>query len=157
MKTLTTSMTETTMVLSSCLKSGFAIKTIDEEDTTEYQQTLPFNITQNNLLTDLSFLGMEYTIFFEIFINKLPTTHSFVNVLLLTKDRCNRGSPRYPGIWVKKVNGTYSEFHITQDMNGKQNDAKNIPVPAANKWIKIGEKVRFLLLHCNDNIFVVYV
>ena len=153
MKTLTTSTTETTMVLSSCLKSGFAIRTIDE-DTTEFQQTLPFNITQNNLLIDLPFIGKEYTIFFEIFINKLPTTHSFVNVLLLTKDRCNRGSPRYPGIWVKKVNGTYSESHITQEMNGKWNDAKDIPVPAANKWIKVevsqtkvGEKVRFLLLH----------
>ena len=84
-----------------------------------------------------------------------------MNVLLLTKDRCNRGSPRYPGIWVKKVNGTYSEFHITQEMNGKWNDAKDIPVPAANKWIKVevsqtkvGEKVRFLLLHCDHNIFL---
>ena len=159
MKTLTTSTTKTTMVLSSCLKSGFAIRTIDE-DTTEFQQTLPFNITQNNLLTNLSFIGNEYTIFFEIFINKLPTTNNFVNVLLLTKTNCNGASPRYPGIWVKKFNGILSKFHITQDMNGNWNDAKDIPVPAANKWIKIevsqtkiGEKVKVLLLYCNHIFF----
>ena len=108
------------------------------------------------MLTDLPFIGKEYAIFFEIFIEEFPTTHEWESVLLLTKTTCNRQIPRYPGIWLKKGHETYSEFHITQDMNGTPNDAKNIAVPATNKWIKvevsqtkIGEKVRFLLLHCN--------
>jgi len=137
MKTLTTSTTKTTKVLSSCMKSGFA-KQMENEDREEFQQTSPFNITKNNQLTDLPFMGKEYTIFFEIFIDKLPTAHgSYKNVLLLTKDNCRRYFPRFPGIWIHKVNATHSEFHITQEMNGTQNDAKNVPVPAANKWIKV--------------------
>ena len=159
MKTITTSFSNTTKFLSSCLQSWFASR-LEKDDNIEFQQTIPFTVTKNKTLTDLSFIGKEYTIFFEIFINKLPTTNNFVNVLLLTKTNCNGASPRYPGIWVKKFNGILSKFHITQDMNGNWNDAKDIPVPAANKWIKIevsqtkiGEKVKVLLLYCNHIFF----
>jgi len=80
------------------------------------------------------FLGKEFSISFELFINKLTTTVPWESVIHLTTDgNVGKMGDRIPGIWVKDG----KTLHIAFAINGVGNTVKNVGALEENKWIKV--------------------
>ena len=79
------------------------------------------------------FVGKEFSISFELFINKL-TTVEWESVIHLTTDgNIGKMGDRIPGIWVKDG----KTLHIAFPINGVGNTNKNVGALEENKWIKL--------------------
>ena len=78
------------------------------------------------------FLGKEFVVSFELFINKLAGDH-WQNVIHVTTDGNNaKMGDRIPGVWI--LGGRY--LAVISAINGT-NEWKNVGTVEENKWIKV--------------------
>ena len=90
-------------------------------------------LAKNTLITELPYIGKEYSVSFEVFINKMPT-EPYRNVIhLTTGENVAAMGSRIPAVWVTDK----KEFHITSSVNDNLNLWKNFPGLEENKWYKI--------------------
>ena len=86
------------------------------------------------MLTELPYIGKEYSVSFEVFINKMPTAETYVSVLHLTiSGNIDVMGSRNPGVWVMNS----KQLTIASSISGNKNLHKNIPGLEKNKWYKI--------------------
>ena len=90
-------------------------------------------MTKNKQIIELPYLGKEYSVSFELFMNKMPTAN-YQSVIQLTtgKDCCGMGD-RSPGVWVMNS----KELLVTAAISGNGNTHKMFPGMEENKWYKI--------------------
>ena len=98
-----------------------------------FGETWPLALTKNKQITELPYIGKEYSVSFEVFINKMPT-QPYQNVIHFTtgEDYAAMGS-RNPAVWVTAS----KEFHIASSVSGNLNLWTNFPGLEENKWYKI--------------------
>ena len=77
--------------------------------------------------------GKEYSVSFEVFINKMPTQPYQSVIHLTTGENQAAMGCRIPAVWVTAS----KEFHITSAVNDNKNLWKNLPGIEENKWYKI--------------------
>ena len=94
-----------------------------------------FTIVKDQLYEgfQVPFLGKEFSISFELFINNL-TTVPWESVIHLTTDgNIGKMGDRIPGVWVNKD----KQFHVVFAINGEDNRHKAVGTAEENKWIKV--------------------
>ena len=98
-----------------------------------FRESWPLALTKNKQITELPYIGKEYSVSFEVFINKMPT-QPYQGVLHFTtgENYAAMGS-RNPAVWVTAS----KEFHIASAVSGNKNLVKNFPGLEENKWYKI--------------------
>ena len=61
---------------------------------------VPVTLAKNTLITELPYIGKEYSVSFEVFINKMPT-EPYQNVIhLSTGENVAAMGSRIPAVWV---------------------------------------------------------
>jgi len=92
-------------------------------------------VLQNStLLTTLPFIGKQYTVSFEVFINKLPST--FENIIRFTIWDYNTGTNggQTPGVWISYD----KKFFIVSSVNGDGSHRyEGTSVLSTNNWIHV--------------------
>ena len=79
------------------------------------------------------FLGKEFSISFELFINKLKKVKWESVIHLTTDGNIGKMGDRIPGVWVKDGYELYVAFAI----NGEHNRDKFVGAVEEIKWIKV--------------------
>ena len=87
---------------------------------------------KNNLLTELPFLGKEYVVMFEMFINKI-TKHESILHIGLGGDAEKYGD-RSPAFFTYDLQGT--QLCVTSSINDNLNKWANHQVEL-NKWVRV--------------------
>ena len=96
---------------------------------------VPVTLAKNTQLTELAYIGKEYSVSFELFINKFGTD-TYQSVLhLSTGGNLDEMGNRNPAVFV--YNTSPVQLHITSAVSGNKNMAKNFPGLVENKWQKI--------------------
>ena len=99
----------------------------------KFMKTWPIALTKNKLIEELPYIGKEYSVSFEVFINKMPTAETYVSVLHLTiGGNMDVMGSRNPGVWVKNT----KELFVGSAISGNLNAYKMFPVEE-NKWHKV--------------------
>ena len=94
---------------------------------------VPVTLAKNTLITELPYIRKEYSVSFEVFINKMPA-RPYQNVIhLSTGENYKVEGSRIPAVWVTAS----KEFHITSAVSGNMNLWKNLPGVEESKWYKI--------------------
>ena len=94
-------------------------------------------LKQNQLLTVLPYIGREYIVTFELYLNSYPTY--WASVLHFTANgNAERYGDRNPAVWLSGNKNHYRLIHISSSIDGNKNmwiDSKKIyPLKT---WIKI--------------------
>ena len=89
---------------------------------------------KNKQLEELPFIGKEFSISFELFLDSYPAADvPWANVLHLTLGENNATmGDRIPGLWVTRG----KELSVTSAISGNLNNYENYAVESG-KWIKI--------------------
>ena len=95
-------------------------------------------IAKNNQITELAYIGKEYSVSFEVFINKYGTgTPIWTSILHLSTGGNNDVlGNRNPAIHFKNDENP-PQFHIVAAVNGEKNFWGNFPSAEEKKWQKI--------------------
>jgi len=127
-------------ILSQPPRSEVTTNTVDVGPTTTI--TMPilttekveeFLLKKNNLLETLPSIGKEFSISFDVFINKFGP--SWQNILHLTstgRDCCNWGD-RVPAVWISSK----KQFYICSALNGGGDSCYHGTVANAGEWISV--------------------
>ena len=100
-----------------------------------YPVPVTVTLAKNTQLTELAYIGKEYSVSFELFINKFGTD-TYQSVLhLSTGGNLDEMGNRNPAVFV--YNTSPVQLHITSAVSGNKNMAKNFPGLVENKWQKI--------------------
>ena len=94
-----------------------------------------FTIVKDQLYEgfQVPFLGKEFSISFELFINKLKTVPWESIIHLTTDGNIGKMGERIPGVWVKDGKQLFVAFAIS----GEDNRHKAVVALEENKWIKV--------------------
>ena len=86
------------------------------------------------MLTELPYIEKEYSVSFELFVNKMPT-NEWENVLHFTtgENHGNIMGARNPAVFLRSS----KEFQVCSAISGNANENKNFPGLEENKWFKI--------------------
>ena len=99
--------------------------------------TDPIELTRgNSFLDELSFeyIGKEYFVSFELFIEKFREDKEWTNILhLTTGENGNAMGSRIPLVGVHKDHN----LHVTSSISGKWNSGGNLYMLVPDKWIKV--------------------
>jgi len=97
----------------------------------------PIELTRgNSFLDELSFeyIGKEYLVSFELFIEKFREDKEWTNILhLTTGENGNAMGTRIPLVGVHKDHN----LHVTSSISGKWNSGGNLYMLDPDKWIKV--------------------
>ena len=94
---------------------------------------LPIAITKNNQFMELPYIGKEYSVSFEFFINKMPTEVYQTIIHLTTGENCCGMGSRIPAVWAMSS----KEFLVASGVSGNGNLFKKFPGMEENKWYKL--------------------
>ena len=103
----------------------------DEEKEIGFKQTWTFTPKKNHLIAELPFFGKEYTVMFDIFINKITFVESVLHIGL--GGNMEKYGDRNPAIFVNKAPWG---IHVASSISGNLNYWKN-PSVELNKWISV--------------------
>ena len=92
------------------------VDSADEEKEVGFKETWEFIPTKNKKLTELHFLGKEYTVMFEMIINKITSTYDSVLHIGLGGNAGVYGD-RIPAFFIKNT----KELHLASSINGNKN------------------------------------
>ena len=99
--------------------------------------TDPIELTRgNSFLDELSFeyIGKEYFVSFELFIEKFREDKEWTNILhLTTGENGNAMGSRIPLVGVAKDHN----LHVTSAISGNANEGGNFYMLVPDKWIKV--------------------
>ena len=99
----------------------------------EFERTWQMSVAKNTELTVLPYIGKEYSVSFELFINKFGR-NAYESVIHLTTGANFAGmGSRNPAVWVMNS----KHLTIASSISGNKNLHKNIPGLEKNKWYKI--------------------
>ena len=89
---------------------------------------------KNKKLDDLPYIGKEFSVSFELFLDSYPAADvPYVNVLHLTReDDGQKLGNRIPGLWIKPTKELHESFSINGDWNSVANHAVE-----SGKWNKV--------------------
>ena len=94
----------------------------------------PIDIKKDNIINTLPFMEKEFSISFELFIEKF-TGDDWTNILHMTTDGNSGWGARIPFVGVSKD----KDLHVTSAISGNWNNVGNIKdyKLVENKWIKV--------------------
>jgi len=124
------------------LKNSDAGRKVDEEAVSGsvdcckgfYINNDEIKLEKNKKLDDLPFIGKEFSVSFEFFLDSYPAADvPYVNVLHLTReDDGQKMGNRIPGLWIKPSKELHESFSISGNWNGAANHAIE-----SGKWNKV--------------------
>ena len=103
----------------------------DEEKEIGFKQTWEFVPTKNKIIAELPFMGKEYTVMFEMIINKITSVYDTV-LQIGVGPGAGRYGERNPSFFIKNT----KELHLASSINGQNNFWKNHKLEL-NKWISV--------------------
>ena len=89
--------------------------------------------TKNNKIAELPFLGKEYIVLFEMFINKITSHESILHIGLGANAEAY--GDRNPAFFTDGRAGV-QDLHIGSSVSGRNNNWANHPMEL-NKWIRV--------------------
>jgi len=95
-------------------------------------------LKKNQLLTVLPFIGREYLVTFELYLNSYTTAAWTSIVHFTTQGNSERYGYRNPAVWMSGHKDHYRLLHVSSSIDGNSNmwiDPKKIP--PLKTWIKI--------------------
>ena len=105
--------------------------------------------TKNNKIAELPFLGKEYIVMFEMFINKITSHESILHIGLGANAEAY--GDRNPAFFTDGRNKV-QDLHVASSVSGRNNNWSNHPMEL-NKWIRVmvSQTLRDGKVRRNDN------
>ena len=88
-------------------------------------------LKKNNLLYTVPTLSKQFTVSFDVYINKFVSYQSILRLTSTDVNCCNLGD-RVPGVWIYG-----GKFYISFALNGNANKVYHGTVAKAGEWISV--------------------
>jgi len=90
-------------------------------------------LKKNNLLKTLPTIGKQFTVSFDVYINKFGTGWQSILHLTSTGNNCCNWGDRVPAVWISHE----KKFHILAALNGQGNAGYHGTVAKTGEWISV--------------------
>ena len=99
-----------------------------------FTENMPMDIVKNKLVDEVPYIGKEFSVSFELLINKFQPAVEYTSVLhLTTGDNYGKMGDRIPALWVTKENLLY----VAHAISGNHNNLKLLPGLKEKLWNKV--------------------